>query len=216
MTLHHHVRPAADALDAAQRERVAGPRRRRAGFGGMLEAASRGDAAAWESLIERFGPRLCAIVRTYRLPAHVTDDVLQTTWLRLLEHGDSIRNPAALGAWLETIARRECLRHLQAGRREQATGDDMLEPEPAHAVDVANLVAREHRTAIQRALAALPRHQRRLLALLFALEEPSYETISSRLDMPIGSIGPTRARSLERLRQDEALIAAVASDPSGI
>ena len=130
------------------------------------------------------------------------DDVVQATWVTYLEHGHELREPAALGAWLETTARRLSLRVLQRHVREQltATGDPSAtgggsEPEP-------ELLATERRAVLFGALAALPDRQRRLMRMLVLRPELSYEEVGRRLAMPVGSIGPTRARCLDRLRRD--------------
>jgi RNA polymerase sigma factor (sigma-70 family) len=196
-------------MNAREAERLAeGTRRRTFADARAIErvvtAATAGDTTALSSLIDRFGARIRAVARRHRLAVHDVEDVMQTTWLRLLEHGDSIRDPLAVGAWLETTARRECLRVLTSTTRERPTGEMLLE-EPAPPVDEQELVAAERRAALASALEKLPRKQRRLLSMLLLEPAPSYVDISRALDMPIGSIGPTRARSLARLRENQAL-----------
>jgi RNA polymerase sigma factor (sigma-70 family) len=196
-------------IKAREAERLAeGARRRTVADARAIErgvtAATAGDMTALSSLIDRFGARIRAVARRHRLGVHDVEDVMQTTWLRLLEHGDSIRDPLAVGAWLETTARRECLRVLTSTTRERPTGDVLLE-EPAPPVDEQELVAAERRAALVTALEKLPGKQRRLLSMLLVEPAPSYVNISRALDMPIGSIGPTRARSLARLRENQAL-----------
>jgi RNA polymerase sigma factor (sigma-70 family) len=196
-------------MKALEAERLAeGARRRISADARAIErvvtAATAGDKTALSSLIDRFGARIRAVARGHRLAVHDVEDVMQTTWLRLLEHGDSIRDPQAIGAWLETTARRECLRVLTSTTRERPTGDVLLE-EPAPPVDEQELVAAERRAALVTALEKLPGKQRRLLSMLLVEPAPSYVNISRALDMPIGSIGPTRARSLARLRENQAL-----------
>ena len=172
--------------------------------GDLVRRAGQGDAEAWRSLVGRYSRLLCAIARSYGLSGADADDVMQTTWLRLLEHSASIRDPRAVGAWLETTARRESLRVLTSARRERPSDEEPPE-EPTPPVDERELVAAQRRTALATALGKLPSKQRRLLSMLLLEPAPSYEHISRTLDMPIGSIGPTRARSLARLRQDQAL-----------
>lgn len=158
-----------------------------------------------ERHVARHDRRLRAVARSYGLTGWDVDDVVQSTWLQYLEHGDALRDPAALGAWLETTARRLCLRLLQRHVREQLTDEcdpraASAEPGPEHAA-----LARECRVTVRRAISALPDRQRQLIALLVGRPDLSYEEIGSRLAMPIGSIGPTRARSLDRLRQSSKL-----------
>jgi RNA polymerase sigma factor (sigma-70 family) len=164
----------------------------------LVEAARANDNAAWTDLIGRFDRMLRMIARSYRLNEADVDDVVQTVWLRLHEHLDGLRDPNAIAGWLGTTARRESLRVLQLHTREQLTDD----PELLEVVDLAppdaELLATERYDVLQRALATLPAHQRRLMVLLTGAPV-DYRQISATLHMPIGSIGPTRARSLTRL-----------------
>jgi RNA polymerase sigma factor (sigma-70 family) len=129
--------------------------------------------------------------------------------MRLLENIGSIHNPAALGAWLETTARRESLRAIGRNARERPSEDDLLVNEPVEPVAEQRVVASERRAAVSSALQRLPRHQRELLTLLVSDPSPLYDDISRSLQMPIGSIGPTRARAIARLRRDRELAGAV-------
>jgi RNA polymerase sigma factor (sigma-70 family) len=176
----------------------------------LVSAAKTGDAEAWSALVDRYTARLRCVARGHRLPAHDVEDVVQTTWLRLLEHIDRVREPHAVGAWLETTARRESLRIVRSGRREELT--DVEPVEAVAPVDEQRLASTERRAALATAVDRLPCRDRALLGLLVAEPAPSYADISDRLDMPIGSIGPTRARCLERLRRDAALAGAVADE----
>jgi RNA polymerase sigma factor (sigma-70 family) len=165
----------------------------------LVEAGAAGDAAAWRSLVTRFEPRLRNVARAYRLAPTDVDDILQATWLCLFTHIGRIREPAAIGGWLATTVRRECLRLLQRPVRERLTAD----PERADAREQDGpetlLLVAERRAALSRALATLPERQRRLMALLASDSAVGYEHISRTLAMPTGSIGPTRARCLARL-----------------
>jgi RNA polymerase sigma factor (sigma-70 family) len=207
----HHDRSFTESVSAERR--AAAARRRPPADAGELErvvsAAAAGNLGAWTTLVERFGARLRAVARTHRLAAHDAEDVVQTTWLRLLEHIQDVREPGAVGAWLETTARRESLRKLSAGQRERPTEDELVELEPSAPVDEDRLVAAERRRALAVAMQELPRRGQQLLAMLAADSEPSYAEISRALGMPIGSIGPTRARCLTRLRRNEQLAGVV-------
>jgi RNA polymerase sigma factor (sigma-70 family) len=160
--------------------------------------------AAIDRLVPRHDRRLRRVARAYGLSTWDVDDVVQATWLQYLEHGDALREPSALGAWLETTARRLSLRVLQRRVREQltATGDASAaggaEPEP-------ELLAAERRSLLFGAVAGLPDRQRRLMRMLVLRPELSYEEVGRRLAMPVGSIGPTRARCLDRLSRDVRL-----------
>jgi RNA polymerase sigma factor (sigma-70 family) len=204
-----------DFVQSVHAERLAARKRLPADAGELEQlmlAASAGDSAAWSSLMRRFTARLRAVVRSHRLPAHDVEDVIQSTWVRLYENIGNVREPLALGAWLETTARRESVRVLRSSQRERASDDEQLVAiaDQVPAVDENRLAAKQDRTAVAQALTGLSPHQRRLLALLFADPAPSYDEISRTLEMPIGSIGPTRARILERLRRDPRLVRAMA------
>jgi RNA polymerase sigma factor (sigma-70 family) len=171
---------------------------------GWLKAAASGDASAWDSLVERFGNLVWAVARSHRLSSADASDVSQTTWLRLVEHLDRIQQPERLGAWLATTARRESLAVIRRGGRHVAVGtaDDvgpvaMDEPSPD-----GSLIRAEEHSALARAFGKLAERCQRLLRVLMADPPPRYEEVAEALGMPIGSIGPTRARCLERLQRE--------------
>lgn len=167
----------------------------------LVESAAAGDEHAWHDLVDEFGGLVWAVTRAHRLGDADAADVAQTTWLRLLEHLDRIEEPARVGAWLATTARRECLRVLRRAASLVPHGDelsDLTDDAPAHD---AVLLVQERDSTLWKAFARLRERDRALLRMLMADPAPSYEQISAALDMPIGSIGPTRARALERLKR---------------
>jgi RNA polymerase sigma factor (sigma-70 family) len=175
----------------------------------LLEAAHRGDPQAWAAVRERYAARVRGVARRHRLSAHDVEDVAQNTWLRLFQHSGSIRDPNALGAWLETTARRESLRLLDAARRECSTEHHELPEQPAPPAPM-RVFLEERREALRAALGKLPERHAAMMRMLAAEPAASYEEIARTLSMPVGSIGPIRARSLERLRRDPQLAAALA------
>lgn len=200
-------------IQTSEAERLAGGARRRASAEARelhreATAAIPGDGSTVTSLVDRFADRVRKVARLHRLAPHDVEDVVQTTWLRLLEHGDSIRDPRAVGAWLETTARRESLRVLRSSTRECPTEELQCE-DPVPPVDERQLLAAERSAALAQALEQLPTHQHRLLSLLLVEPAPSYAQIAKTLDIPIGSIGPTRARCLARLRTSRTLAESV-------
>jgi RNA polymerase sigma factor (sigma-70 family) len=204
----HHDRAYLAGIQAERQ--AAAARRRPPSDPGELErvviAARAGDRTALSRLIDRFGARVRSVAGRHRLGAHDAEDVVQTTWLRLLERGDTIRDPTAIGSWLETTARHECLRVLRSGTRERPVDDATLDREFELPVDEQRLVRKEQQAALDRALDKLPPRQRALVGMLLSAPDSTYLEISRALDMPIGSIGPTRARCLANLQADRDLI----------
>ncbi len=166
---------------------------------GLVRAAAGGDQAAWDALVARYVGLVWATARSYRLEDADASDVVQTTWLRLVEHLDRLRDPAAVGSWLATTARNEALRVIRVRSRELAT-DELDEPSDEAPLD-RGLLDTERDGAVRVAFSLLRERCQALLRLLSMDEAPSYEEIGAALDMPIGAIGPTRARCLEQLRK---------------
>lgn len=183
----------------------------------LVAAAADGDGAAWNELVDAFNGMLWAIARSYRLDTADAGDAVQTTWLRLVEHLGRIEDPRRLPGWLATTVRRECLRILRRSGREvpgvEDWSDDLVADTPP--VDSA-LLARERDAALWRALGALGDRCRQLLRVLMATPPPSYAMVSAALDIPVGSIGPSRGRCLDQLRRIAAsddLLGSGAGDP---
>jgi RNA polymerase sigma factor (sigma-70 family) len=180
----------------------------------LVGAAARGDQAAWNEIVEHYSNLVWAVARAHRLSAGDAADVVQTSWLRLVEHLPQIRNPDGIGAWLATTARRESLRTLR--RSASSEPSDALDAvaDPALAEVDARVLRDERDAALWRAFARLPARDQALLRLLTTDPSPSYEEIGAALSMPIGSIGPTRARALERLRRELRRTAALDLQPT--
>lgn len=174
----------------------------------LVERARHGDAAAWDALVGRFAGLIGAISRSFRLHADDGADVAQTTWLRLLESIERIREPERIAGWIATTARRECLRRVRTAGREQPTEElDCGEATPAFPVPGHELIRAQERALLWEVVQELPDHHRQLMTLLMASPQPSYAEVADALDMPIGSIGPTRMRAVERLRRDQKIAA---------
>lgn len=168
----------------------------------LVDAAAAGEPQAWSQLIDRYAVLIRCVCRSHRLDEADADDVAQLTWLRAVEHIGRLRDPDRFGAWVATTARRECLRVLRGRKRVVPTADEVQPLYAEHADPEEVELAAERRAAVRSALAALPARQRTLLRLLHSDTAPSYEAIGSALGMPVGSIGPTRGRALERLRRE--------------
>jgi len=176
----------------------------------LVEAAARGEQEAWDSLVDQFMPLVWSVTRTYRLTERDAEDVSQTVWLRLVEHLTDIREPRALPKWIITTAKNESLRLIKSNRRTVPLDPpfDSTVPAETDSSEVeANLLRAERHQALRDGLAELAPRQRELLLLLVADPPISYGEISRLLDMPVGSIGPTRARCLDRLRGTAAVSA---------
>lgn len=171
--------------------------------GDLLARADAGDQAAWNSIVDRYTNLLWSVGRAHRLDTADAGDVVQTTWLRLVENLGRIEDPERLPGWLVTTARRECLRVLRRSGREIVGGvdDAALEivDELAPALD-ARLLAEERDALLWRCFERLSERCQRLLRVLMAADPPAYADVSEALGMPIGSIGPTRMRCIDRLR----------------
>jgi RNA polymerase sigma factor (sigma-70 family) len=169
---------------------------------GVVAAAARGDQQAWNQIVERYSSLLWAVARAHRLSSGDAADVVQTSWLRLVEHLPEIRNADGVGAWLATTARRESLRTIRRTARCHPSDEiDLLAGFESDDVD-AGLLRDERDAAVWSAFERLPARDQALLRMLTADPAPSYEEISAALEMPIGSIGPTRGRAIERLRRE--------------
>lgn len=167
----------------------------------LVRAATGGDDESWNALVDRFTPLMWSVARSFRLQRADAADAVALGWLRLLENLPRIADPDAVGAWLATTVRRECLRKLGQAGREQASGMADYDTIDLSAPPVdARLLAAERAADIRRAVDSLPELCRRMMRLLMTDPTPSYAEISAALDIPAGSIGPTRGRCLGRLR----------------
>jgi RNA polymerase sigma factor (sigma-70 family) len=176
----------------------------------LVARARDGDQHAWNELVERYAPLVWSICHRYRLSRSDIDDVGQTVWLRLVEHLATLRQPAALPGWIATTTQRECFRILRAARRHDSFGsqlDGQLSREQQAVLIEQEIIAAELSAALRAALGELPLRCRQLLSMLISDPPRSYAEISAALPIPIGSIGPQRARCLDRLRHSPPLAA---------
>ena len=172
----------------------------------LVRRAGGGDREAWEALVDRYAPLVWGVCSRRRLAAADAEDVFQSVWLRLVERLGDLCDPEALPGWLATTASRECLRVLQAGRRERAHAELELHLQDSSDDSVEHgVLTSELQAAIRAAFAELPERCQRLLSLLMKDPPVSYALISRTIGMPVGAIGPNRARCLTRLRCCPAL-----------
>lgn len=182
---------------------------------GLVRRARAGDKQAWDEIVERYAALVWSICRAFGLSRSDADDVGQTVWLALVEQLPRLREPAALPGWLATATRRECLRYASQAERQQRLGRrleaDVLVQARSPALDE-RLLEAERNAALMAGLRQLGGRCRQLLALLMREPPASYADISDRLGMPMGAIGPTRARCLARLRRCPAVAALIGSE----
>jgi RNA polymerase sigma factor (sigma-70 family) len=174
----------------------------------LVERARDGDQRAWDQIVERYAPLVWSICRRYQLSRSDVDDIGQTVWLLLVEQLGNLRVPAALPGWLATTTQRECLRVLRAARRYDLTGsplESQMSPDQDDALIEQEILAAELNAALRAAFADLPPRCRQLLSMLISDPPCSYAQISAALSIPIGSIGPQRARCLGRVRRSPHL-----------
>lgn len=175
--------------------------------GELLAACRRGDEAAWGALVRRYQRLIYAIPRRAGLGEELSAEVFQEVFTTLFERLDDIEQPERLRAWLVTTARRKTARMIGRERHSAArhggdeAGDESLAelPDPSVLPDEA-LLQLEEQHRVRTALSSLDERCRRLLVMLFyAHEPPPYSEIAAALNVPEGSIGPTRARCLKKL-----------------
>jgi RNA polymerase sigma factor (sigma-70 family) len=174
----------------------------------LVERARHGDRAAWNAIVARFAPLVWSICLRTGLARPDAEDVCQGVWTRLVEQLDKIRQPAALPGWLVTTTRHECERVLRLTRQRalgerRALGEKELTTmgsDPDRGILIA-----EQQQALREAFADLPDLCRRLILLLLQDPPLPYAEIGEKMGKPVGSLGPSRARCLGRLRRHPAL-----------
>ena len=166
-----------------------------------FERWSAGEAVALDELVRVMTPVLWHVVRAYRLTTEVAEDVVQTTWLALVKSRASIHESAAVGGWLTTTARREAWKVAKAtGRGIPVEDDELARRLPDETSAEAEVVSREGRDRLWDAVEHLSERCQALLRIVAFEHRPDYTQIAADLNMPVGSIGPTRGRCLKKLR----------------
>jgi RNA polymerase sigma factor (sigma-70 family) len=181
----------------------------------LVTRAATGDKQAWDALVERFSPLIWSICRKHRLTDADAEDVGQNVWLRLVDQLGKIRDPAALPGWLVTVTRRECLQVVGATQKSRTAGymtDAQIIADEQSRTAEQELLAAEYHAALREAFAALPPSGQQLIALLLQDPPVPYAEISIRLGIPVGSIGPTRRRCVDKLRHYPAVAALINTD----
>ena len=159
----------------------------------LVGAAAVGEQRAWNELVSRYSGMIASVGRRHGLSAADVSELQQTTWLRLVENFDRIRQPERIGGWLATTARRESLQLLRRAARYTAGADQMLANMPN--IDVPELdagpLAEERDVVVRKAWGKLKPRCQEMLSLLLRDESIAYKDLSRMLNVPVGSIGPT-------------------------
>ena len=170
----------------------------------LIEALDQDPVAGWRALVDAYSNLVWSIARGMRLGQEDAEEVFQNTWLLLYRNIANIRDARSLSAWIATTTRREALLLIRRGqlRRDSEShhGEDHQHISSECPDD--SVLSHEEGAILGAALAELsPRCRKILSELYFSPEEPTYKKLSAELGMPIGSLGPTRIRCLERLAQ---------------
>ncbi len=169
----------------------------------LVESASSGDSESWDRLVDTYAGLVWSVIRAHNFYGAEAADIAQTVWLRCVEHLDRIREPERLAAWLATTARHECYRVSRRGRSHASRWTRCRRRRHRTRQDgpgVVAVIASDDVRAVGEALQQIPERCRRLLRLLVTDPPVTYDDISELMEMPKGSIGPTRSRCLARLR----------------
>lgn len=169
----------------------------------LVEQAADGSQEAWDRIVDGHAALVWAVIRSHRMPPGEAEDVFQTAWLRLVENLHRLEQPDRLAGWLVTTTRRECLRALRHTDREVPDGPmthaaDDIAPHGPGPVDA--LLNREQQAELVQAFNGLSERCQDVLRLTVLSPKPVYTAVAEALDMPVGSLGPTRGRCLRHLR----------------
>jgi RNA polymerase sigma factor (sigma-70 family) len=169
----------------------------------LIVACRRGDSRAWRSLLDKYERLVFSIPLNYGLSREDAADITQLTFTVLIQSLDTLREDSRLGPWLATVARRHTWRLLERGRREGTVREkDLTESATLLGEGDESIERWELVEWLNEGLSLISESCQRLLqALYFDPQQPSYAEVAKRLNMPVGSIGPTRARCLQNLKR---------------
>lgn len=169
----------------------------------LIRACRVGDASAWERLLDKYERLVFSISLNHGLTTDDAADVTQITFTILLQNLASLPDDIRLAPWLATVARRHTWRLLARNRREAVNPKEDIAGNETFGGIIDDSQRWELTEWIHYGLTTLDERCRKLLvALYFDAGQPSYAQVADQLNMPVGSIGPTRARCLEQMRQN--------------
>ncbi len=168
----------------------------------LVSLCLKGDGHAWEALIVRYRRLIYSIPVRFNFSSADAADVFQAVCLKLIEHLHELKDDTKVPAWLVTTTTRQCIYVRSQRARETTSDDEFKEPaDPLENVEHFRLQTERDQT-LREAVEELPKRCRSLIEMLyFDNRSPSYDVISHDMAMPVSSIGPTRARCLDKLRQ---------------
>ncbi len=205
----HRAGEAEEASSAASPARhtgaaaIAGQQVQNRSPGELLAGVSRGEWAAWDEIIKRYGRLVTHAATKVGLRHDDAADVAQLTWVQLWKHGHQVREPDRLAAWLASTAHREAIRLAAASSKYVLRPDPSADHSTAHVTATHDVypVEQGYDWATERALDRLPPRYQTLLRLLSCDLELSYSEVADRMGLPIGSIGPMRMRAIRMLEK---------------
>lgn len=170
----------------------------------LVEACIAGDEHAWELLLERYGRLIYTIPLRFDFSRQIADEIFQEVCLILIEKLDTLQDKGRLHPWIVTVTRRACIQRLRSKRPSTVSIDEFFDlPQNSEETIETRLLKSEQQNLLHQAMGGLDeRCQQLLQALFFAEERLSYAELAQKLDIPIGSIGPMRARCLKKLYQE--------------
>lgn len=168
----------------------------------LVEACLDGQEIAWEALINRYSPLIYTIPLRFGFSYSIADEIFQEICLFLLEKLETLRDHQRLHPWLVTVTRRLCLQRIR--KVKQTESIDLLDlPNQNNGSMIESLMILEQQEQVHQAIENLdPRCRQLINALFFDEEKPSYVTLAEDLNISVGSVGPIRARCLEKLRAE--------------
>jgi RNA polymerase sigma factor (sigma-70 family) len=167
----------------------------------LVSLCLKGDSNAWEALITRYRRLIYSIPVRFSFSTADASDVFQSVCLKLIEHLHELKDETKVSAWLITTTTRQCI-HVRSQKFREGGSEEDLEEPPDPSENLEDLrVQIEEQQQVREAVEQLADRCRQLVDLLyFDTRSPTYEDVSQILGMPVASIGPTRARCLDKLK----------------